>query len=74
MKRLASNNFVVETSLGSEKYSVIFHATVVMNIKAIRDVQTSHDTNLINNVKSIESCFEIGIYASHLKVQIANVF
>ena len=68
MKRLASNNFVAETSLGSEKCSVIFHAIVVMMIKATSDIQTSHDTNLIKIVKSIESCLEIGMYASHLKV------
>ena len=73
MKRLASNNFEVEISLVSKKFSVIFHNTVVMIIKAIRDVQTSHDTILINKVKSNESCLEIGMYASDLSVQNTNI-
>ena len=58
----------------SEKCSVIFHATVVIIIKATRDVQTSHDTILINNVKSIEFCLEIGMYASDLQVQNTNKY
>ena len=64
---------VVDASLGSKKCSEIVHDTVVTMIRATRDVQTSHETNLINKVKSIESCLEIGMYASHLKVQIAIV-